>query len=106
MKFPALFRAVIDPSGATNRRTNASPEAPADDPTTGVERRRPTLRCFGCHAWRPSVLVYMTNGGHYCPRCARAVHAWSGAKPAGRRFDDVLSIDESADATPPDRLTG
>jgi hypothetical protein len=71
-----------------------------------MERRRPVYRCNGCHAWRPPILIYMSNGGNYCPRCARAVHAWSGARPAGRRFDDVLNIDEGADATPADSLTG
>lgn len=104
MKLPALFRAVIAPSGGAG--AEAATGAPADETMTRVERRRPVLRCYSCHSWRPSVLVYMSNGGHYCPRCARAVHAWSGAKPAGRRYDDVLNIDEGADATTPDSLTG
>jgi hypothetical protein len=102
MKLPAFFRSKASAPAATEADT-----PPADGaPYAREERRHPTYRCNGCHAWRPATLVYMSNGGHYCPRCARAVHAWSGAKPAGRRFDDVLSIDEGVDAIPSESLTG
>ncbi len=107
MKMPALFRAVMG-SGASRDTVASAVSTPLGASATSdvrAERRRPVYRCFGCHAWKPAVLVYMSNGGHYCPRCARAVHAWSGARPAGRRFDDVLSIDEGIEATTPDRLT-
>ena len=90
MKLPAMFR----PRAGADAPTQA--EAMPNAKLLGHEdRRQSAFRCNGCHAWHPPTLIYMSNGGHYCPSCARAVHAWSGAKPAGRRFDDVLSLDEA-----------
>ena len=102
MKLPAFFRSQSQASAPLASEATQ----PANITSFGREdRRHPVYRCTGCHAWRPPTLIYMSNGGHYCPRCARAVHAWSGAKPAGKRFDDILSLDE-ADKTPRESLIG
>jgi hypothetical protein len=106
MNLPAFLRAVIN---STETVEAASPTITIGTTPARLERRRPVYRCTGCHAWRPPVLVFMSNGGNYCPPCARAVHAWSGVRPAGRRFDDIRTFDDleaRTQANPPDSLTG
>jgi hypothetical protein len=61
---------------------------------TRSERRRPVYRCNGCVAWG-SELVHMSNGGDYCLPCARTVSGWFGTVPAGRRKDDIRTLDEA-----------
>jgi hypothetical protein len=74
----------------------ARPQGEADtasEPETREERRRPAVRCNGCNIWTPK-LVYLSNGGHYCEHCALEVHAWSRARPSGKRFDDLPPLAE------------
>jgi hypothetical protein len=82
MKIRSLLRSL--------QGRNAS--APVPTPAF-IERRRPAYRCAGCNRWGEK-LIYMSNGSDYCLACARDVYGWFGNRPAGRRHDDITSLDE------------
>jgi hypothetical protein len=62
-----------------------------------IERRRPAYRCAGCNRWGEK-LIFMSNGRDYCLPCARDVYGWFGNTPAGRRHDDIKSLDDPLSA--------
>ena len=83
MKLTTLFRRRNQPE------TEPTPEEP-----TPAYTRRPVLRCTTCNVWSKS-FVYMRNGGHYCVPCATRLRDVMGTTPAGKRADDVKTLDPS-----------
>jgi hypothetical protein len=83
MNVTSFFRALL-------RRERG---APFEVAAARVERRHPAYRCAGCNGWGES-LIFMSNGRDYCLPCARTVSSWFGSHPAGRRHDDLKSLNE------------
>ena len=81
MKIRSLLLSLLGPSA------NTAPPAKAF-----TERRHPAYRCAGCNGWGQE-LIFMSNGRDYCLPCARRVSGWFGSLPAGRRHDDITSLD-------------
>ena len=67
--------------------------------TDDRDLRRPMHVCAGCRSWHTK-LVYLGNGLDYCVSCAVKLGKLYGLAPAGKRDDDLKSLDGARDSGP------
>ncbi|MEZ4501058.1 MAG: hypothetical protein R3C39_00320 [Dehalococcoidia bacterium] len=74
-------------------RRHAAPsnEAPLGETDPAVSRYQ-VVQCAGCSRRTPPY-VYMSNGKDYCLPCAKQVARIMRVHPAGKRADDIKTLD-------------